>query len=168
MNRERMRHNQTVQEAASQRAREANKRQSKRSCAEFGRRRIQRNVLKSFRGMVSSREKRVRGSTKGRPFFATGRALIDVEARELTRRVHNEQVIFNVFKAMRYPQEKDAENCMRVDVIDSIVQEVFEGEISSNNEAYTLLEELEEDAKKEEEVAEKFLPSKPEKVEEEK
>ncbi|MED6153327.1 hypothetical protein PIB30_100885, partial [Stylosanthes scabra] len=69
---------------------------------------------------------------------------------------------------MQYPQEKDAENCMRVDVIDSIDQEVFEGEISSNNEAYTLLEEPEEDAEKEEEVAEKFLPSKPEKVEEEK
>ncbi|MED6128303.1 hypothetical protein PIB30_096433 [Stylosanthes scabra] len=57
---------------------------------------------------------------------------------------------------------------MRVDVIDSLVQEVFDGEFSSHNEEFALLEELEEDAEKEEEVAEKFLPSKPEKVEEEK
>ncbi|MED6227701.1 hypothetical protein PIB30_116438, partial [Stylosanthes scabra] len=52
---------------------------------------------------------------------------------------------------MQYPQENDAENCMRVDVIDSQVQEVFDGEFSSHNEEFALLEELEEDAEKEEE-----------------
>ncbi|MED6198211.1 hypothetical protein PIB30_064004 [Stylosanthes scabra] len=82
-------------------------------------------------------------------FLATGRALIDVEAGELTLRVHDEQVIFNVFKAMRYPQENDAKNCMIVDLIESAVQEVFEKEISSNNEELSLLEELEHDAEKE-------------------
>ncbi|MED6154695.1 hypothetical protein PIB30_115150, partial [Stylosanthes scabra] len=57
---------------------------------------------------------------------------------------------------------------MRVDVIDSLVQEVFDGEFSSHNEEFALLEELEDDAAEKEEVAENSLPIKPEKVIEEK
>src|SRR5262245_4867092 len=37
----------------------------------------------------------------GRPFLATGRALIDVQKGELTMRVQDEQVTFNVFKTMK-------------------------------------------------------------------
>ncbi|XP_016168159.1 uncharacterized protein LOC107610645 [Arachis ipaensis] len=48
----------------------------------------------------------------GRPFLATTRAIIDVEKGEMILRVHNEQMIINVFKAMQYPPEK--ENHMRV------------------------------------------------------
>ena len=40
----------------------------------------------------------------GRPFLATGRALIDVQQGKLTLRVGEEEAIFNVFKAMKYPQ----------------------------------------------------------------
>ncbi|MED6225896.1 hypothetical protein PIB30_098019, partial [Stylosanthes scabra] len=47
-------------------------------------------------------------------------------------------------------------------------QEVFEEELSSHNEELALLEELEDDATEEEEVAENSLPLKPEKVEGEK
>jgi hypothetical protein len=38
----------------------------------------------------------------GRPFLATGRALIDVELGELMLRFQDEQVIFNVFECMRH------------------------------------------------------------------
>ncbi|KAF7844833.1 DNA-directed DNA polymerase [Senna tora] len=41
----------------------------------------------------------------GRPFLATGRTLIDVQKGELTMRVQNEQVTFNVFKAMKHPDD---------------------------------------------------------------
>ncbi|XP_060216554.1 uncharacterized protein LOC132644030 [Lycium barbarum] len=40
----------------------------------------------------------------GRPFFATGRALIDVAARQLTMRVHDKVEVFNVYKALKLPE----------------------------------------------------------------
>ena len=39
----------------------------------------------------------------GRPFLATGRALIDVQKGELKLRVQDDEVTFNVLKAMRHP-----------------------------------------------------------------
>nr|XP_025616905.1 uncharacterized protein LOC112709223 [Arachis hypogaea] len=39
----------------------------------------------------------------GRPFLAIARAIIDVEKCEMTLKVHNKQMIINVFKAMQYP-----------------------------------------------------------------
>jgi hypothetical protein len=57
----------------------------------------------------------------GRPFLATGRTLIDVELGELMLRFQNEQVIFNVFEAMRHQNENP--QCYRVDVIENIVEE---------------------------------------------
>jgi len=41
----------------------------------------------------------------GRPFLATGRALIDVEMGQLMLRFHNEQVVFNIFEAMKHRDE---------------------------------------------------------------
>ncbi|KAJ9538724.1 hypothetical protein OSB04_031457 [Centaurea solstitialis] len=38
----------------------------------------------------------------GRPFLATGRALIDVQKGELTMRVNDQQVTFNLFKTLKY------------------------------------------------------------------
>ncbi|XP_060960878.1 uncharacterized protein LOC133031405 [Cannabis sativa] len=55
----------------------------------------------------------------GRPFLATGRTLIDVQKGELTKLVNDQQVTFNVFNAMRFPDE--IEECSRISVIDSIV-----------------------------------------------
>ncbi|MCI26614.1 hypothetical protein A2U01_0047811, partial [Trifolium medium] len=37
----------------------------------------------------------------GRPFLATGRALINVEMGELMLRTNGEQIMFNVFEAMK-------------------------------------------------------------------
>jgi hypothetical protein len=42
----------------------------------------------------------------GRPFLATGRALIDVEMGELMLRTHGEQVMFNVFQAMKHKDDE--------------------------------------------------------------
>ena len=43
----------------------------------------------------------------GRPFLATGRAMIDVQRRELKLRVQEDEVKFNVFEAVRHPAESD-------------------------------------------------------------
>ncbi|KAJ9558642.1 hypothetical protein OSB04_013256 [Centaurea solstitialis] len=50
----------------------------------------------------------------GRPFLATGRTLIDVQKGELTMRVHDQEVTFNVFKSLKYV---DTEHCMAVSMI---------------------------------------------------
>ena len=44
----------------------------------------------------------------GKPFLAIGRVMIDVQKGELKLRVPDDEVIFNVFKAMRHPTESDA------------------------------------------------------------
>ncbi|PIN20749.1 DNA-directed DNA polymerase [Handroanthus impetiginosus] len=43
----------------------------------------------------------------GKPFLATSRTLIDVQKGELTIRVQDQQITFNVFKAMIFPNESD-------------------------------------------------------------
>ncbi|KAK8925800.1 hypothetical protein KSP39_PZI018378 [Platanthera zijinensis] len=45
----------------------------------------------------------------GRPFLATGRTLIDVQKGELTMRVNNKHITFNVLKAMKFPH-RDEDN----------------------------------------------------------
>ena len=55
----------------------------------------------------------------GRPFLATGRALIDVHKGELKIRVQDDEVTFNVFNALKYPAVSD--NCFRLDMIEVIV-----------------------------------------------
>ncbi|XP_019228281.1 PREDICTED: uncharacterized protein LOC109209462 [Nicotiana attenuata] len=57
----------------------------------------------------------------GRPFLATGRALIDCETGELKMRLNNEEIIFNVQQSMRRPSE--FANCSLVEAVDVILQE---------------------------------------------
>jgi hypothetical protein len=57
----------------------------------------------------------------GRPFLATGRALIDLELGEIKLRVNDEEVSFNVFEAMRHKKE-DLQS-YKVDFIDEILEE---------------------------------------------
>ncbi|XP_070679611.1 uncharacterized protein [Malus domestica] len=56
----------------------------------------------------------------GRPFMATARTLIDVEAGTLTLRVQDRSVVFSLFEATKRPG--DVHDCMRVDVLDSLLQ----------------------------------------------
>ncbi|CAN6585445.1 unnamed protein product [Malus baccata var. baccata] len=55
----------------------------------------------------------------GRPFMATARTLIDVEAGTLTLRVQDQSVVFSLFEATKRPG--DVLDCMRVDVLDSLL-----------------------------------------------
>ena len=57
----------------------------------------------------------------GRPFLATGLALIDVEMGELMLRFHDEQVVFNIFEAMKH--RDDNPKCYRIDVVEEIVED---------------------------------------------
>ena len=49
----------------------------------------------------------------GRPFLATGAALVDIQKGELTLRVGNEAVKFNINRSMEHPNV-EADNCMSV------------------------------------------------------
>ncbi|XP_070005149.1 uncharacterized protein [Nicotiana sylvestris] len=57
----------------------------------------------------------------GKPFLATGRALIDCETGELKMRLNDEEVIFNVQQSMRRPNEYA--NCSLAEAVDVILQE---------------------------------------------
>ncbi|XP_070036050.1 uncharacterized protein [Nicotiana tomentosiformis] len=57
-----------------------------------------------------------------KPFLATGKALVDVEAGELTFRVGDEIVVFHMCKSMRQPNSKEAYSFVDL-VTDVIVDE---------------------------------------------
>ncbi|XP_016168461.1 uncharacterized protein LOC107611006 [Arachis ipaensis] len=60
----------------------------------------------------------------GRSYLATGRALIDVHKGELTLRVNEEDIVLNVLEALQHPS--DSEGCMRVYLIEPLIQEIFD------------------------------------------
>ncbi|GJT55521.1 hypothetical protein Tco_0990575 [Tanacetum coccineum] len=59
----------------------------------------------------------------GRSFLKTGRALIDVNAGELTLRVSNKAVTFNLDQTLRYSSNYDDISVNRIDVIDVACEE---------------------------------------------
>ena len=59
----------------------------------------------------------------GRPFLKTAGALIDVREDKMTLRVGDDQVVFHMSKAMKKPV--DSENCMRLEVIEPLVEDFF-------------------------------------------
>nr|GEU57368.1 DNA-directed DNA polymerase [Tanacetum cinerariifolium] len=59
----------------------------------------------------------------GRSFLRTGRALIDVYGEEITLRVNDEYVTFNLNQTMRYSLTYDDNSVNRVDVIDIACEE---------------------------------------------
>lgn len=66
----------------------------------------------------------------GRPFLATGSALIDVERGELILGFNKEQVIFNVFEAMKHTHE-DLQ-CYQIDLIEELIDNISKGEVLSS------------------------------------
>lgn len=60
----------------------------------------------------------------GRPFLAIGYTLINVHKGELTMRVQDKQVIFNVLQPMKYPN--NVVECLSILVVDSIVSKELE------------------------------------------
>jgi hypothetical protein len=58
----------------------------------------------------------------GRPFLATGRALIDVEMGDLMLRLNDESVNFKVFESM-VPYEKETPQCFQVEASEDILKD---------------------------------------------
>jgi hypothetical protein len=58
----------------------------------------------------------------GRPFLATGRALIDVEMGDLMLRLNDESVNFKVFESMK-PYDKKKPQCFQVEASESVVND---------------------------------------------
>lgn len=63
--------------------------------------------------------------------MAPGRALIDVQKGELTLRVNKEEIMFNIYQAMRFPE--DPSTCFRVDVIKQCVEEAFQEDVPADS-----------------------------------
>nr|XP_009765292.1 PREDICTED: uncharacterized protein LOC104216855 [Nicotiana sylvestris] len=57
----------------------------------------------------------------GRPFLATGKAFVDVEAGEVTFRVGDENVVFYICKSMRQPNSN--KECSFVDLVTEVIVE---------------------------------------------
>ncbi|XP_073136991.1 uncharacterized protein [Henckelia pumila] len=70
----------------------------------------------------------------GKPFLATGKALIDVQKGELLLRVGEEKISFDVFNALKFSQCN--EECFQIDVVDSLlydyVQDTFQEPLKSS------------------------------------
>ncbi|GKA55038.1 reverse transcriptase domain-containing protein [Tanacetum coccineum] len=52
----------------------------------------------------------------GRPFLMTAKALVDVHGEELTLRIGDEKLTFNVENASNYPHEHDDESINKIDI----------------------------------------------------
>ncbi|KAL8124269.1 hypothetical protein AgCh_012061 [Apium graveolens] len=72
-----------------------------------------------MKGILSRKEDKKIPIILGRPFLATGRTLIDVQKGELTIRVLDQDITFNMFNAMKFPT--DNEECLKVELADSVV-----------------------------------------------
>ena len=59
-------------------------------------------------------------------FFATNKILIDVQQGKLTLCMQDEEVSFNIFKAMKYPSNND--ECYHIDIVDKVMTEIFKEE----------------------------------------
>ncbi|XP_073279577.1 uncharacterized protein [Primulina huaijiensis] len=78
----------------------------------------------------------------GRPFLATGKALIDVQEGQLRLRMGEEEITFNVFNALKHTLHSDS--CFRIDAFDSLVCNYVQDATKDPLEA-TLTNELRED-----------------------
>ncbi|XP_009597677.1 uncharacterized protein [Nicotiana tomentosiformis] len=59
----------------------------------------------------------------GRPFLATGRAIIDVHQGQLILRVDEERVIFDMQKILRFFGDKSSFSCFSIDMISYLTDE---------------------------------------------
>ncbi|XP_027182272.1 uncharacterized protein LOC113780690 [Coffea eugenioides] len=60
----------------------------------------------------------------GRPFLSTARTKINVNENTLSMKFEGERINFNIFEAMKYPE--DSNSVFALSVIESLVQETFE------------------------------------------
>ena len=79
----------------------------------------------------------------GRPFLATGQTLIDVQKGELTKRVQDEQVTFNVFQSMKFPS--DVEECSIISLVFKQFEKYCENQLQSTLHENSILEDKNEE-----------------------
>ncbi|GKE41431.1 reverse transcriptase domain-containing protein [Tanacetum coccineum] len=60
----------------------------------------------------------------GRPFLRTARALVDVHGEELTLRVGDEKLIFNVESISKYPQKHGDESINKINILDTTCEAI--------------------------------------------
>ncbi|PIN19344.1 DNA-directed DNA polymerase [Handroanthus impetiginosus] len=94
----------------------------------------------------------------GRPFLAIGRTLIDVQKGELTMRVQDQHITFNVFKAMKFPNESD--ECFSISLFDNLAGNKSIAEQSLDPLERALLELLDEENEEDREVVKTLDASK--------
>nr|GEW76088.1 hypothetical protein [Tanacetum cinerariifolium] len=84
----------------------------------------------------------------GMSFLKTGRALIDVYGEEITLRVNDESITFNLNQTMRYSSTYDDTSVNRVDVIDTacedFVQDVLDFQYNPKSSSPTLSDSCKE------------------------
>ncbi|KAG9453915.1 hypothetical protein H6P81_006819 [Aristolochia fimbriata] len=87
----------------------------------------------------------------GRPFLATAGSVIDCKSGNLTLRLNNDAINFNIKEAMKQPAIPHDYFCLSIDVIDSCIVEIEEeertaaeegGQIHSENEDPIIIEEF--------------------------
>ncbi|XP_073271527.1 uncharacterized protein [Primulina huaijiensis] len=78
----------------------------------------------------------------GRPFLATGKALIDVQEWKLRLRVGEEEITFDVFNALKHTLHSDS--CYRINAFDAFVSNYVQAALRDPLEA-TLNTEMRED-----------------------
>ena len=79
----------------------------------------------------------------GRPFLATGKTLIDAQKRELTMRVNDQQVAFNVLEATRNPNE--VEDCNFLSVVNFVIADRMDRCCSIALDKVTTFEDVKEE-----------------------
>ncbi|XP_070050254.1 uncharacterized protein [Nicotiana tomentosiformis] len=80
----------------------------------------------------------------GRPFLAMGKALVDVEAGELTFRVGDEKVVFHVCKSMRQPNSNEVYSF--VDLVTDVIIEDTSATMNVDDTLEAVLLNLDDDA----------------------
>ncbi|GKE19170.1 hypothetical protein Tco_1426747, partial [Tanacetum coccineum] len=61
----------------------------------------------------------------GRPFLRTAHALVDVHGEELTVRVGDENLVFNVESTSKYPRKRGDESIYKIDILDITCEDHF-------------------------------------------
>nr|GFA40567.1 reverse transcriptase domain-containing protein [Tanacetum cinerariifolium] len=61
----------------------------------------------------------------GSPFLRTAHALVDVHREELTLRVGDEKLVFNVESTLKYPQKNGDESIHKFDILDITCEDHF-------------------------------------------
>nr|XP_009780065.1 PREDICTED: uncharacterized protein LOC104229180 [Nicotiana sylvestris] len=69
----------------------------------------------------------------GRPFLATGRAIIDVHQGQLILRVDEERVIFDMQKIMKYPKDESSSSCFQIDLLNHLADEYKDDQLITDS-----------------------------------